>query len=43
MADAVEAARQDMKQEATDELVGSQGHDVMAFRADRADSLCTGR
>ncbi len=31
MADAVEAARQDVKEEAADKLVGADAHDLLAF------------
>ncbi len=33
MADAVEAARQDVEQEAADELVGGERHDLLAVGA----------
>ncbi len=33
MPDAVEAARQDVEQEAADELVGGQRHDLLALAA----------
>ena len=33
MADAVEVARQDIEQEAADELVGAERHDLLAIDA----------
>jgi hypothetical protein len=39
MADSMEATRQDMKQEAADELVGAKRHDLLAVGA----VTCSGR
>ena len=41
--DAVEAARQDVEQEAADELVGGERHDLLPVGASRGDSPCSGR
>jgi len=43
MADAVEAARQDVDQEAADELVGRQRHDLLAFSSRAAIVLVAER